>query len=87
MGRIEILKNEFICGHVDGIFSGDKIRMALARKKAAGFNLGRPPTIASNIRQKVLEMKRAGKSYRLIAEATGISKTYAFKIAKTLGDE
>lgn len=50
----------------------DRTKQALQAKKQQGVVLGRPKTIADDIRAKVVTLKKLGKTYRQIANETGL---------------
>jgi DNA invertase Pin-like site-specific DNA recombinase len=47
---------------------GQRTRDALAAKRAAGVVLGRPRTLDSTVRQRIIAEHTAGRSFRAIAQ-------------------
>ncbi len=47
----------------------ERTRQALARKRAQGVRLGRPPTIAAYVIERIRRERAAGKSLAAIADA------------------
>lgn len=48
---------------------GERTRAALAQRKAAGVQLGRPPTVALQVEARVADMTNTGMTLRAIASA------------------
>lgn len=59
----------------------ERIKCALERKKEQGIKLGRPTLVNE---KKVIELRKQGLSYALIAEQLGISKSRAFQLGKVV---
>lgn len=59
----------------------ERVRAGLARARASGKRLGRPP-VAAGTREDVLDAKKRGLSLRRIAEETGISVGAVHSILK-----
>src|SRR5664280_1390859 len=48
---------------------GERIRDALAEKRAAGVKLGRPRTLPDDVRERIVAERESGRTLRAIAEA------------------
>lgn len=54
---------------------GERTAAALASKRASGVRLGRPVRVPTEVRRSIVRARRAGKSYRAIADALNAKGT------------
>ena len=60
----------------------ERVRAGLARARARGARLGRPPKATPRVRRKVLSARRSGRSMRQIARDLQISPATVHAIVK-----
>ncbi len=63
-------------------FIKERTREALARLKAEGKHLGRPPKWSNEVRAKIIEGLKAGKSLRQVCAELGIGYRTAWEHLK-----
>ena len=63
---------------------GDKIRSALAKRKAKGLHVGHPETVSADLEkvEKIRALRAAGLTIRQICAATGFAHNTVARIAR-----
>src|SRR5262249_6181290 len=71
-------------GRFEHRLHGHRIRVGLARAKAAGTRVGRPPAAVDTA--AVVGLRSQGRSYRQIGRQLGISASLAYRLSRASGE-